>query len=72
MRIQILILGFIGLKVVIFICLENPISFDSRYFAPNCEGVNSTLLFGFSSSVFAILCLSLLNPFTARVLDGVL
>ena len=33
MRIQILILGFTGLKVVIFIGLENPISFDSRYFA---------------------------------------
>ena len=68
MRIQILILGFIGLKVVIFICLENPNSFDSRYFAR----VNSTLLFGFSSFVFAILCLSLLNPFTARALDVVL
>ena len=36
----------------------------------SCEGVNSTLLFGFASSVFANLCLSLLNPFTARALDG--
>ena len=34
MRIQILILGFIGLKVVIFICLENPISWFSLFCSP--------------------------------------